>query len=180
MLANGIKGEIKEKHTVVFKDINNEVTSKEDFYVIPSLPYDGILGQQFLKKHKYTICFKKGTIGFKNDENNPVDPDEVILNKIYSPYSKDNNPVKSIVENYKRKNPTLGLIKGKQKIGPDNLSRCFFTSSEQNNNDDLHIILDSIETSTRKNMHSLKNTGNPIFEREIKGRKIFVDNKGEL
>ncbi|KAF9763394.1 hypothetical protein NGRA_1294 [Nosema granulosis] len=72
----------------------------------------GYLTSNFLKKHNCTICFTKGTKVFKEVEDNLVDPDETILNKIYSPYSTDNNTVKSIVENYKRKNPTLGLIKG--------------------------------------------------------------------
>ncbi|KAF9760626.1 Retrovirus-related Pol polyprotein from transposon [Nosema granulosis] len=112
LFANGSKEKLTEKHTVTFNDIRSGVLSKEEFYVIPSLPYDGILGQKFLQKHNCTICFKEGTVNLsKPNLDQPMNPDEEMLNKIYSPYAAINH-VEHIVEMYKNKNPRLGLIKG--------------------------------------------------------------------
>ncbi|KAF9761114.1 Retroviral-like aspartic protease 1 [Nosema granulosis] len=110
-LSNGTKEEILEKYTVTFIEIRSGLTCKEEFHVLQSLPYDGILGQQFLQKHNCIISFKNKSVTFQNNEQTPLDIDETILNKIHSPYSVTKY-VKQVVADYKSKNPPLGLIKG--------------------------------------------------------------------
>ncbi|KAF9761085.1 hypothetical protein NGRA_2869, partial [Nosema granulosis] len=111
-LANGMTNEITEKITVDTK-INGSANIKhrEVFYIIPELPHDGIIGRDFLHKHECTISFRKGKGFLKINDEETLDPDETILNKIYSPYpwSKE---VNQVVSKYKQSKPKLGLIKG--------------------------------------------------------------------
>ncbi|KAF9761137.1 Protein DDI1 like protein 1 [Nosema granulosis] len=111
-LADGSKHEVKEKLSVTLRDErNSDVREKEEFYIIQKLPYDGLIGQDFLQKHNCTISYEngKGTISMKKQED--TTPDETILNKIYSPYSWSKR-VKEIITKYQLSNPKLGLIKG--------------------------------------------------------------------
>ncbi|KAF9761644.1 Transposon Tf2-9 polyprotein [Nosema granulosis] len=74
----------------------------------------------------------------------------------------------------------LEHVEGKQNVGPDNLSRCFFTSTDDNSADVTDIDLDTIEQITEKDPHLIKLIGNSACEREIKGRKILVDHKNRI
>ncbi|MGL4848964.1 MAG: reverse transcriptase family protein, partial [Clostridium sp.] len=113
-LANGTTVKIKSKLRALVS-IPDVQTSKvlEDFYILPNLPHDGLLGCSFLRKHGCVINFMEEDILFRKSTKNPTDPDTELLNKTI-PFCSTTMSFEDLVLYYKRNNPTLGRIGGQK------------------------------------------------------------------
>ncbi|MGL4850739.1 MAG: reverse transcriptase domain-containing protein [Clostridium sp.] len=110
-LANGDRTTITKKLLLNFGIKGQNKLFSEEFHVLPSLPYSGVLGLNFLKKHQFQIdCANRKIFVTQSDKTVHSTPDqqlEIKSDLIYPPSSK----LQSFLRDFKRNNPTLGHIK---------------------------------------------------------------------
>ncbi|KAF9762926.1 Retrovirus-related Pol polyprotein from transposon [Nosema granulosis] len=112
-LANGDKTSITKKITLKFRMDSSYKTFEEEFYILPSLPYQGVLGFKFLQKHNCNINCGDHLLLFPDQVNSArnYNPDQILRNKTDLIYSLSTR-LTSQLRDFKGKNPVLGHIRG--------------------------------------------------------------------
>ncbi|KAF9758242.1 Transposon Tf2-6 polyprotein, partial [Nosema granulosis] len=111
VLADGSKSLITSK--IILEGIFDfyETPKKIEFYILPELPYDGLIGIQTMKELKCVVDFNNGRILAQNSlgKTEEDNPDKILANKVNLPFYSDPE-FTSIIENFKSENPKIGCI----------------------------------------------------------------------
>ncbi|MGL4850979.1 MAG: pol polyprotein, partial [Clostridium sp.] len=102
-LADGREINILEESELQFS-IQHQGIFQENFKILKDLSYLGIIGHNFLQKHKFLVDCEAGII-----EKKQQTPDRTIINKIDCMYIS-NDSFSELISKYQKNNPTLGRI----------------------------------------------------------------------
>ncbi len=152
-LANGTNLTISKKITLSFELVENSRKFEETFFILPSLPYDGVLGTNFMSKHGCRLDFISKRLSFSN----------VTVPKGFG--------------------MELHHVKGEENVGPDLLSRCLVITkgSLQQDNQSLLALITHSENSQRLQENSTKETNVQKISKDCfltdQQNRIIVPNK---
>ncbi|KAF9760652.1 Transposon Tf2-9 polyprotein [Nosema granulosis] len=107
ILADGSKAMVTKKIEIKGKLDFDDTFRNYEFFVLPNLPYDGILGIESLASLNCSLQLEKGKISIKTCADS--DPDSLISNKSELPFLSD-SVFKSQIQHFVDKNPKIGRI----------------------------------------------------------------------